>query len=85
MQDIVKHIVTGGFWVDPKTKRWVSAGKDIIDYMDNHPNQRHLLGFHTIQLKPAGRLKILILPRLFIFISSALYLGSSHLPTQQNT
>ncbi|KAG1898287.1 uncharacterized protein F5891DRAFT_903088, partial [Suillus fuscotomentosus] len=20
MQDIVKHIVTGGFWVDPKTK-----------------------------------------------------------------
>ncbi|KAG2346414.1 hypothetical protein BDR05DRAFT_878375 [Suillus weaverae] len=43
-QDIIKHIVTGGFWYDNNASKWVRGGAQIIGYLDEHPEQARLLG-----------------------------------------
>ncbi|KIJ13255.1 hypothetical protein PAXINDRAFT_81387 [Paxillus involutus ATCC 200175] len=43
-QDAVKHIVTGGFWLDPQVKKWVRAAKNIRMYLAQHLEQARLLG-----------------------------------------
>ncbi|KAG1866336.1 hypothetical protein C8R48DRAFT_672094 [Suillus tomentosus] len=43
-QDIIKHIVTGGFWYDNNTSKWVQGGAQILGYLDEHPEQARLLG-----------------------------------------
>ena len=42
MQDIVKHIVTGGYWKDKSTRRWVQAGSEICKDMER---QASFLGY----------------------------------------
>jgi hypothetical protein len=53
--DIVKHIVTGGFWRDPKTRKWVHAGGNVAAYMAAHPEQRRLIGLPATNEKPIGK------------------------------
>ncbi|KAG1736269.1 hypothetical protein EDD22DRAFT_745936, partial [Suillus occidentalis] len=43
-QDIIKHIVTGGFWYDNDASKWVQGGAQILGYLDEHPEQARLLG-----------------------------------------
>ncbi|KAG1844796.1 hypothetical protein DFJ58DRAFT_717578 [Suillus subalutaceus] len=43
-QDIIKHIVTGGYWYDNKVSKWVRGGVQILGYLDEHPEQARLLG-----------------------------------------
>lgn len=31
--DIIKHVVTGGFWFEPNLKKWVRAGEGITWYI----------------------------------------------------
>ncbi|KAF8417184.1 hypothetical protein L210DRAFT_3616068 [Boletus edulis BED1] len=42
--DIVKHIVTGGYWYEKELKRWVRASPFVLDYLYEHPAQAKLLG-----------------------------------------
>ena len=44
LQDIVKHVATGGYWFDASTKRWVRAGSAVHSYVSEHPSQARLLG-----------------------------------------
>ncbi|KAF8428888.1 hypothetical protein L210DRAFT_3327899, partial [Boletus edulis BED1] len=48
-QESVKHIVTGGYWRDPTTRRWVNAGPTVLRYISEHPHQRRFLGFPEIK------------------------------------
>jgi len=59
-QDIVKHIVTGGYWYDERVKRWVHAGKDITTYLDAHPEVCQLLGLPRSSEKPIGESSLAI-------------------------
>lgn len=54
-QDIVKHIVTGGYWYDEGVKRWVHAGKDISSYSNTHPEVCQFLGLPRSSEKPVGQ------------------------------
>ncbi|KAM6489231.1 hypothetical protein JOM56_015401, partial [Amanita muscaria] len=44
LQDTVKHIVTGGYWYDKLKRKWVRAGKTILDNMDHCTQVRFLKG-----------------------------------------
>lgn len=53
-QDDIKHIITGGFWLDPNTERWVQAGIHVQAYMNNHPEQQKLMGIPDFPPKQPG-------------------------------
>ncbi|KIJ11470.1 hypothetical protein PAXINDRAFT_84506, partial [Paxillus involutus ATCC 200175] len=57
-QDNVKHVVTGGVWHDPVTKKWVKAGPDVFKYITEHPQQRHLLGLPKATSLDVGNTEI---------------------------
>ncbi|KAJ3002667.1 hypothetical protein NUW54_g5724 [Trametes sanguinea] len=42
--DIMKHVVSGGFWKDPGSKRWVRAGSAILSYVASHPELARFVG-----------------------------------------
>ena len=46
MHDVVKHIVTGGWWYDSRAnvRAWVQAGPAIREYVANHPHMGTFLG-----------------------------------------
>lgn len=46
MQDIVRHIATGGFWFDNTSGTWVCAGKGIRTYLEEKPAKAKLLGVY---------------------------------------
>ncbi|KAG1889162.1 hypothetical protein F4604DRAFT_1915008 [Suillus subluteus] len=52
--DILKHIATGGFWMETKSKQWVHAAPGVLNYITNHPEQRHLLGVPTVHENHPG-------------------------------
>lgn len=43
-QDIIKHIATSGFWLEPVTKRWVRAGEAIRKHVALCPKTNSFLG-----------------------------------------
>lgn len=53
-QDDVKHVVTGGFWLDPNIQRWVQAGASVQSYMNDHLEQRRLMGIPDLLPKQPG-------------------------------
>ncbi|KAF8833106.1 hypothetical protein BDN67DRAFT_986246 [Paxillus ammoniavirescens] len=53
-QDTIKHIVSGGFWLDPKTQAPWKAGNSIYTYMHDHPEQHHLIGIPTVVQREVG-------------------------------
>ncbi|KAF8840947.1 hypothetical protein BDN67DRAFT_1048545, partial [Paxillus ammoniavirescens] len=42
--DIVKHIVTGGYWYEQELRKWVCAGPFVLSFLSEHPAQGKLLG-----------------------------------------
>ncbi|KAI6138558.1 hypothetical protein BKA82DRAFT_158153 [Pisolithus tinctorius] len=46
--DQVKHILTGGFWYEPRLQKWVQAAPAVLDFLSEHPEHARLLGikFH---------------------------------------
>ncbi|KAL4063758.1 hypothetical protein J3A83DRAFT_4361874 [Scleroderma citrinum] len=42
--DTLKHVVTGSYWFNQETKKWVRAGDEVLEYLDQHPAQAQLLG-----------------------------------------
>ncbi|KAI6149849.1 hypothetical protein BKA82DRAFT_135906, partial [Pisolithus tinctorius] len=54
-QDSVKHIVSGGFWLDKKTGAVQKASKDISTYMASHPHQCLLMGIPAVVQKDVGK------------------------------
>lgn len=61
--NIIKHIVTGGFWFEPQLKRWVHAGNAVAQYLNDHPEQGHMM--ELIQHEPTtpviGTLEFLLM------------------------
>lgn len=44
MSDTIKHIVSGGFWHDPISKKWVCAGSGVRQHFSDHPELWALVG-----------------------------------------
>ena len=78
----MKHVVTGGVWHDPVAKKWVKAGPDITGYINEHPHQRHTLGFPIGESPEVGQ----YLSSLCYVLNSLLMCpgGAAHLPTHTN-
>ncbi|KAH9914360.1 uncharacterized protein BXZ73DRAFT_55012, partial [Epithele typhae] len=49
LNDIVKHIVTGGLWRDPVSHEWMRAGSAVLRYIADHPDHRRILGLPESQ------------------------------------
>ena len=43
-QDRIKHITTGGYWLDANTRSWVRAGPAILDHISTHDAALSWLG-----------------------------------------
>ncbi|KAI5995587.1 hypothetical protein EDD15DRAFT_2134054, partial [Pisolithus albus] len=42
--DFVKHILTGGFWYEPRVQKWVRAGPVVQDFLSDHQEHARLFG-----------------------------------------
>ena len=54
--DHVKHIVTGGYWQDRSTKKWVCASLCIMNHILENPVHVALIGLPTTKLKQPGKI-----------------------------
>lgn len=54
--DRVKHIVTGGWWKDRRTGKWVCASPKILKHIMSHPTHAALIGLPTRQAREPGAL-----------------------------
>ncbi|KAF8833805.1 hypothetical protein BDN67DRAFT_992780 [Paxillus ammoniavirescens] len=57
-QDNVKHIITGGSWHDPTTKKWEKAGPGVLEYINEHPHQCKLLGIPDMTSGEVGATRL---------------------------
>lgn len=53
-QEMVKHIVSGGYWLDPNLKKWVQAGLGVLEHFRDHPEHQRLLGVPRSEEKSCG-------------------------------
>ncbi|KAH7918288.1 hypothetical protein BV22DRAFT_1024813 [Leucogyrophana mollusca] len=54
-QDLVKHIATGGYWLDSTSRtKWVQGGSAVVTYLDENPAQARLLGLPSSKSLPAA-------------------------------
>ena len=51
-QDTMKHIATGGSWLDPYSKKWGQVGRAVLTYVASHPHVTSFLGLNIEKLKP---------------------------------
>ncbi|KAF8868695.1 hypothetical protein BD779DRAFT_1459482 [Infundibulicybe gibba] len=58
IQDRMKHIVFGGYWLDPTSKRWVRAGHEILHYVKADPARARYLGFTSAATTTPGAAKL---------------------------
>ncbi|KAI9463504.1 hypothetical protein HD554DRAFT_2124595 [Boletus coccyginus] len=49
--DILKHIITGGFWYEKDLQKWTRAGPFVLNFLSDHPAQARLLGIKFDELK----------------------------------
>ncbi|KAJ6501774.1 hypothetical protein DFH09DRAFT_1051553 [Mycena vulgaris] len=52
--DRVKHVVTGGWWRDSKSKKWVCAKPRVMRHILNHPEFAAMVGLPTKQIREPG-------------------------------
>jgi hypothetical protein len=53
--DRIKHVATGGYWLDPHTRTWAHAGQSILDFISTHDNYLSWIGLpKENKLKPGG-------------------------------
>lgn len=45
--DLVKHIITGGYWYEQELQKWVCAGPFVLSFLCEHPAQGKLLGIKS--------------------------------------
>ncbi|EPQ49937.1 hypothetical protein GLOTRDRAFT_97310, partial [Gloeophyllum trabeum ATCC 11539] len=62
-QDRCRHVVTGGFWFDRKLKRWVCAGRSVIEHINTHAQDAALLGVSAVTPFCAGATTLFPLPK----------------------
>jgi hypothetical protein len=67
-QENVKHVVSGGFWKDPATGKWVKAGANIIKYIDEHPHLCQLLGFPRVEPPEVGEFFFFLCSKLLTLL-----------------
>ena len=49
--DIIKHIVTSGYWYENNLEKWVRAGPFVLSFLSDHPVQARLLGINLDELE----------------------------------
>ena len=49
--DILKHIITGGFWYERDSQKWIRAGPFVLNFLSEHPAQARLLGIDFDEFK----------------------------------
>lgn len=57
--DCTKHIATGGWWKDSKTKKWVCAAPKVLRYILDHKEHAKLVGLPVKQAREPGMCLIL--------------------------
>jgi hypothetical protein len=60
-QDVIKHVATGGYWFDPRSKTWVHAGRAILDHVAADPKVLPFLGLNDIKTSNLERTGMLVL------------------------
>ena len=60
-QDRIKHIATGGYWLDTRTGMWVQAGQTILDYMSTHNEALSWLSLPKESKLTPGKLPLMYL------------------------
>lgn len=43
--DLIKHVISGGYWYERSVQKWVHAGPTVLRFVHEHPEQARLLGF----------------------------------------
>ncbi|KAI5995504.1 hypothetical protein EDD15DRAFT_2365685 [Pisolithus albus] len=49
--DLIKHIVTGGYWYENNLEKWVHAGPFVSTFLSENPTQARLLGISLDEFK----------------------------------
>ncbi len=57
-QDRIKHVVTGGFWLDKDLKKWVCAGPAVVEFFKENPIQAALMGLKLTLTKETGNFEL---------------------------
>lgn len=52
--DHIKHIVTGGWWLDIQMKQWTYASQKVLTHILKHPEHASMVGLPTKQLYSPG-------------------------------
>jgi len=76
-QEGVRHVVSGGYWRDPTTRKWANAGPSVLQYISEHPHQHHFLGFPDIKSNQAGKFLSTLMPVSNWYLLT----GTANLPT----
>ncbi|KIK77829.1 hypothetical protein PAXRUDRAFT_356420 [Paxillus rubicundulus Ve08.2h10] len=42
--DLVKHVITGGYWYEKELQKWICASPFVLGFLSEHPVQGKLLG-----------------------------------------
>lgn len=57
-QDIIKHIATGGYWLDPSSGTWMHGGSYVRKYLEEHPEQAHLFAIPSHKTSTVGKFSV---------------------------
>ncbi|TBU53792.1 hypothetical protein BD310DRAFT_951832 [Dichomitus squalens] len=55
-QDQCRHMVTGGYWLDPDSQQWVCASRAVQDHIEHDSLDARLLGVPIEKLAVPGRM-----------------------------
>lgn len=56
----MRHIATGGYWYNKKSRKWVSAGVDVVNYIQEHLKEARLLGLNYDMPAKIGTATLLV-------------------------
>ncbi len=57
-QERCRHILTGGYWLDEKSHRWVCASPAVLAHLKMHPADARLLGVHAPTPPAVGSMRL---------------------------
>lgn len=61
--DRCRHIVTGGYWLDTVTQRWICAGAAVLEHIKSHRIDAKLLGVYSAPSPVPGTMTLPPRPR----------------------
>ena len=61
--DRCRHIMTGGKWLDTRTKQWVCASSQVLKHLEDNSTDARLLGVFKEKHTPPGTLSLPRMPK----------------------